>query len=201
MNKEGIIFTILFTFIVSFIFVAILALTNEFTRGKVERNQDLDKRRAVLGAFGVETTGTDEDYNLYDTRITERSENGSRLFEARSDGTLLEGIQFSGPGLWGTITGVIALNPQSERIVGLNIISHNETPGLGGRIAESWFKEQFRGEKLQDGGIQVFGTGEGDSDKDNGRVDAISGASRTSDAMEQILNEFLRILRSLSGAK
>ena len=199
MKRGGIVYTVVVTFIASFFLVALLALTNEFTSEKVERNRVLSERRSVLNSFGIDIEGSDSDYELYDSRVTESTEKGDNFYQAQIGGNTVRAIKFSGSGLWGTITGVIAVEQDLSRIVGMDIISHNETPGLGGRIAEQWFKDQFRGEKVNEGRIQVFGTGGGDTDKDNGRVDAVTGASRTSTAIEQIVNKSLETLGRLRG--
>ena len=199
MNRGGIVYTVVVTFIASFFFVALLALANEFTNEKVERNRVLSERRSVLNSFGIDIEGSDSDYDLYDNRVTESTEKGNNFYQAQIRGHTVTAIKFSGSGLWGTITGVIAVEQDLSRIVGMDIISHNETPGLGGRIAEQWFKDQFRGEKINEGRIQVLGTGGGDTDKDNGRVDAVTGASRTSEALERIVNKSLETLGRLRG--
>jgi len=201
MNRQGIIYTVIFTFVASFFFVALLSLTNEFTRTKVDRNQVVVKRRAVLNAFGIETMGTDEDYTLYESRIKEREIEGYRIYDAQLTGEKAAAIEFSGSALWGTITGVLAVKEDLSRIIGMDIISQNETPGLGGRIDEAWFKEQFRNELIKNDQILVTGSGGGDKNKDNGKVDAITGASRTSQAVEQVVNQYLAILRKILGAK
>ena len=201
MNRQGIIYTVIFTFVVSFLFIVLLALTNEFTWQRVALNEVLNKRRAVLRAFGIEVQGTEADNDLYDKRVREDTRESDTLFEAQVEGGPARGIEFSGSGLWGTITGIIAVRADLTRVMGLDIISHNETPGLGGRIDEDWFKNQFTGERIPKDGIRVRGLGGGDQDKDNGRVDAITGASRTSQAMESIVNRSLLRLQELQGAK
>jgi len=199
MNRGGIVYTVVVTFIASFFFVALLALANELTNELVERNRVLSERRSVLNSFGIDIEGSDSDYELYDSRVTESTEKGNNFYQAQIEGHTVKAIKFSGSGLWGTITGVIAVEQDLSRIVGMDIISHNETPGLGGRIAEDWFLDQFHGEKINEGRIQVLGTGGGDTDKDNGRVDAVTGASRTSTAIEQIVNKSLETLGRLRG--
>ncbi|MFN2351869.1 MAG: FMN-binding protein, partial [Kiritimatiellia bacterium] len=97
----------------------------------------------------------------------------------------------------GTINGILAVDADVSRTMGLEIISHNETPGLGGRIDEPWFKQQLRGEQIMDGSVEVAGAGDGDSDYDNGKIDAITGATRTSDSMQVILD---RELSAIAGA-
>ncbi|MFN3284353.1 MAG: FMN-binding protein, partial [Pseudothermotoga sp.] len=70
-------------------------------------------------------------------------------------------------------------------------------PGLGGRIEEEWFKKQFRSERLLNGAITLQTGGSGDYDHENGKVDAITGATQTSRALINIINDHLVILRNL----
>ncbi len=73
-------------------------------------------------------------------------------------------------------------------ITSYNKLNH-ETPGLGGRIDEAWFKEQFKGEYAANGIVVKHGGSGGDTDPDNGQVDGITGASRTSDSIQVIVNQ------------
>ena len=199
MNKQGVLYTILITFTISFVFLAILSVTYVFTKARIDRNLELKERRTVLSAFGLEVTDTAQDYENYEQQITESAVGQDRVFRAEINGEIRHGIGFSGSGLWGTITGVLAVNRDASRIVGLDIVGHNETPGLGGRIDEAWFKDQFRGERINEEGLKITRGGMGDPDHDNSRVDAITGASRTSDALQTILNSHLRRLRAAVG--
>ncbi|RMG84930.1 MAG: FMN-binding protein, partial [Candidatus Dadabacteria bacterium] len=97
---------------------------------------------------------------------------------------------FEGPGFWGPISGVVAVDPAGERILGISFVRHQETPGLGGRISEGWFRDQFRGKPLEvrDGRVLEFvfrpPTGERE-------VEAITGATQTSTRLARFLNAFL----------
>lgn len=194
MKKEGTLYTIVFVFIVSFAFVFLLSMTNEATIGQVRLNQELARQRAILSAMGIEAQGPEEVQSEFD-KVQGNRERG--LYAARVDGRTVYAKQFAGPGLWGTIAGVIATTADMEQIVGIQIVEDNETPGLGGRINEPWFQAQFEGETIQEGGIAVrLMEGDGDPDKDNGVVDGITGATRTSDAFEEIVNNQLDELRS-----
>jgi Na+-transporting NADH:ubiquinone oxidoreductase subunit C len=194
MSKEGTIYTIVFVFIVSFAFVFLLSLTNQATIERVELNQEITRQTAILLAMGIEA-GTSQDVQTNYQSVAADSDAG--LYVATVNGQLVYGKQFAGPGLWGTIEGVLAVNADLSEIVGIEILSDNETPGLGGRINEPWFKDQFRGELLTAAGIDVTQTaGEGDRDPANGLIDGVTGATRTSDSMEAIVNRELQALRS-----
>ena len=201
MNRGGIFYTVLITFVVSFVFIAVLAVANYSVRQKIERNQELVLRRTVLNAMGIATSGTESDYETYEERIEEEEWEDFRLFSTVTDGERVEGILFTGSGLWGTITGVISVDSDFTRVIGLDIADHNETPGLGGRIDEAWFKEQFSGEIIRENRIRFLrgGTGKGDPDHQNSAVDAVTGATRTSQALEAILERYLGKLKESIG--
>jgi Na+-transporting NADH:ubiquinone oxidoreductase subunit C len=100
-------------------------------------------------------------------------------------------FRFSGPGLWGPIKGFLALEPDMKTIRGLTFYEQEETPGLGGEIASSWFRKQFAGKSIVNGsgnpGIIIRSSGEAAPNK----VDGISGATMTCDKVQMILNELI----------
>lgn len=198
MNKQSLVYTVIFTFFVSFVFVLVLAFANEGTRAQVAFNQEVNRKRAVLNALGIEYAGPEDVIEKFES-VDEVDRSGTTLYQATVDGETVFAKEFSGSGLWGTINGILAVDSGVNRTVGLEIISHNETPGLGGRIDEPWFKRQLQGEQIVDGSITVGDGGDGDYDSDNGEIDAITGASRTSDSMQVILNNELATLSDALG--
>lgn len=102
----------------------------------------------------------------------------------------LEGIAFklTGPGFWDTITALIALKPDRKTIMGFSIIAHNETPGLGGRISEQGFLDSFTGKSVSPRVVFIrAGTAHADNE-----IEAITGATETSRALERIINTNLK---------
>jgi Na+-transporting NADH:ubiquinone oxidoreductase subunit C len=99
----------------------------------------------------------------------------------KNPGTLV--FKSEGPGLWSQIDLLLAVNPDRESLYGLRVISQAETPGLGGRIAEEDFQAAFAGVDIRPKlrVVKFAMTGN--------EVDAISGATRTSTAVEQIINQ------------
>lgn len=196
MNKQSLPYTVLFSFIVCFAFVFLLSLTHQATREQVQRNQELRQQRAVLRALTIEYD-TDQDVLERFADIEQVERDGLRLFRVTQDGENVYASLFSGSGLWGTINGAISVNEAVNRIVGIEIIDHNETPGLGGRIDEPEFKNQFRDKPLVDGRIQVVR--DGDTEGRDGQVDAVTGATGTSRSMETIINRQLERLQNAIG--
>mgnify|MGYP006291278981 FL=1 len=194
MNKQGTIYTIIFIFIVSFAFVFLLSMTNQVTIEQVQLNEELSRRQAILSAMGIAATTQQEIQDEF-SRVTGDPETG--LYVATIDGERVYASQFAGAGLWGTISGFLAVSADFNEIVGIEIVDDNETPGLGGRINETWFKSQFEGEDITGGRLEVaMLEGDGDDDKSNGLVDGVTGATRTSDSIETIVNNELQRLQS-----
>ncbi len=203
MKKDSIGYVVAFTFIVCILFVLGLSVVNFVTIKQVEANKSYAAHVAVLKAFGLADASTPRDQveSAYSSSIKEIP-GDHPAFTTVIDGVQAVAVRYTGSGLWGSITAIVAADAKAERIRGLEILDQQETPGLGGRIDEAWFKNQFKGEKVgPDGTIVVDrnGSGTGDPDKENGRVDAISGASRTSDFIQAIVNGALAAIRKTGG--
>jgi Na+-transporting NADH:ubiquinone oxidoreductase subunit C len=97
-------------------------------------------------------------------------------------------VPFTGRGLWGPIKGLLSLKPDMKTIHGITFYEQEETPGLGGEIASQWFRNQFKGKRLEDAagtpGIRIRRDGAVALNE----VDGITGATMTSQKVETILN-------------
>lgn len=191
MNKQNIFYTIIFSFITTFVFVFLLAFTYDLTKVKINQNQELYLKKAVLTSLQVTYQDKDDIATQFAAKIKKIDSEEYSIYSLQKSGQINYAIIFSGNGLWGTITGALAVNENLSRIIGVDIISHNETPGLGGRIDEPYFKEQFTNEKIINNKISIKITGDGDENHENGEIDAISGATRTSDFFEIMINNYL----------
>ena len=100
-----------------------------------------------------------------------------------------------GAGLWGTITAVVGLTPDCSEVTGVTFVDHNETPGLGARISEDWFKRQFRGKAGR-----LTTVPEGTGTLSSREFDAITGATITSTAVRDIMNAALAEARRMVGS-
>ena len=196
MKKDGTLYTIIFSFIVCFVFVFILSFTNEGTRELVEFNQRVARQKAILNAIGIAYESDDQATELFG-RVERVEQNGEAFFRTELEGETVYAKEFAGAGLWGIIEGVLAVDADVARTVGLEIISHNETPGLGGRIDEAAYKNQFGDIRIQDDGF-LFPLGVS-ADPEQGMIDAVTGATRTSESMVDILSRVVLTMRSTLG--
>lgn len=167
--------------ILSVICSASLAIVNIKTGPIIRTNLEVKRMMTVLNVFGVTNDIRDSDSikKSYDEHITETEEKGLKLFREKESGATA--LYLSGNGFQGTITVVVAL--KDDTINGFRIISQNETPGLGARIQEDAFQNQFIGKKVSNG-ITLVKTGKAGPNE----FDAITGATESSRAIERILN-------------
>ncbi len=71
------------------------------------------------------------------------------VFPAKKGGkTFAVAFEGSGTGYHGQIGVMVGINLKSNKITGISIVSHTETPGLGARITEPQFTDSFKGKSL-----------------------------------------------------
>ncbi len=199
MNRQGLVYTVIVTFIISFGFIFVLSLTNNAVSGQISRNLDIDQQKAILTAMGIAFQGNEQAYELYNKEISVKNIDGTDVYTTAQNGQTAYAIVAQGPGLWSTIIAVIAVNKEVTKVIGISILSQEETPGLGGRIDEAWFKNQFRNKSLNAQGMITVGSPTADTSR-AGVVDGITAASQTSHLFGVIVNNALTSLRKLLRA-
>lgn len=177
--KRGYIFTLVFMLIVAFAFATVLAVANYLAQPSIQANAETAKAEALLYAFGVDVPAGTAPETLYAEQIKEVTTDTLTYYERTDASGNAAGyaVPYTGSGLWGAIRGFIAVTPDLQAMQGIAFLEQNETPGLGGRIGELWFRDQFRGQSL----AQPVAYGEG--------IDAVTGATASSTAVIKIIND------------
>lgn len=205
MKKDSIPYVVIFTFVTCAVFVVVLAMANEGTKDLVAANKKYSVQSAILGAFGIDYADKAAAAGLFAKEVETIQGAGYGAWRARVNGVEYLAVEQSGAGLWGSISIILAASPDGERARGVRLVAHNETPGLGGRIEEAWFLEQYSGERAPGGRIGMRAgaesSGKADTDKENGRVDGISGATRTSQAFAAIVDAALARVKATGGVR
>jgi Na+-translocating ferredoxin:NAD+ oxidoreductase subunit G len=81
-------------------------------------------------------------------------------------------LESEGKGFGGDIGVIVAVNLETDKIVGIGVTTHSETPGMGSRVkTEAAFAGQFKGKSIKEP-FQVK--------SDGGSIDAVSGATVSS---------------------
>jgi Na+-transporting NADH:ubiquinone oxidoreductase subunit C len=186
--KNGYFYTIGFILVLTILLSSGLALTNSYFTPKIQENFVLAEKKAILDAFGVEVAGSpDEIASRFSESVRESNSGDLRIFQKLDAAGKVDGlaVPFNGPGLWGSIQGYLAVSADRLKILGIVFTAQNETPGLGGRIDEAAFRNQFRGLDIAPDKDLAYGAAAG------GKLDAIAGATASSNAVLKIVNNLV----------
>lgn len=195
---KGRLYTLGFSAVLGTVCALLLTAAAEFTAPYKAANKEAEEVKNILKALNVpmaQDVSSEQLVEIFAQNVKDRDGDGRvYIYSPKAAGGNVEAIalRFSGPGLWGPVKGFLALDSDMRTIRGITFYEQEETPGLGGEIAASWFRDQFVGKSIVDGkgnaGIVIRGGG---VDLANG-VDAITGATMTCDKVEDMLNEVIR---------
>ncbi|MBF1563198.1 MAG: NADH:ubiquinone reductase (Na(+)-transporting) subunit C [Prevotella salivae] len=149
----------------------------------------IDEKGKVLlpGTTGGENAGFKLDSKDY-------KEGKLALYICRVDGETKYVIPVYGMGLWGPISGYIALNADKSTVYGVYFNHESETAGLGAEIKDNkaW-QEKFQGKKLFKNGDDktIALSVEKKVEDPTTQVDAVTGATLTSNGVRDMLHEAL----------
>lgn len=172
---------VVFILILGTFLTTVLVAVNQYTTPRVEKNKEMKLKVRVLYVLGVQYTEKEDIEKVFSQNIKTVKNDGGVFYVSNNKDVAFE---FAGPGLWGPIYGVIALHPDLIRIKDIAIIHQEETPGLGGRIAEKAYLSKFKGKRILPR-LNMVAQGKATGDNE---VDGITGATMSSDALGRLLN-------------
>jgi len=117
--------------------------------------------------------------------------------------TLMQGEQVEtlilpvrGYGLWSTLYGFLAIDADLNTVRGLRFYEHKETPGLGGEVDNPRWQAKWPGKRVfgEDGAVKLRvgkAGGAGSDENSRWRVDALAGATLTSDGVNAMIRFWL----------
>jgi len=123
----------------------------------------------------------------------QRLPNYAAVYQVKGKGNAVEQLVLpvEGVGMWGTCYGFIALDRDGNTVRGLTFYDQKETPGLGGEISNPKWQAMWRGRKVFDAQWQpkltVIKGHAGPPNQDPHRIDALSGATITSNGVARLM--------------
>jgi len=132
-----------------------------------------------------------------DIALIKRRERFTTVYTVEQEGRLESLIlPVRGYGLWSTLHGFVALKRDLNTVVGLGFYQHAETPGLGGEVDNPKWKALWPGKVLFDDAgkpiIKIVKGGVDPASPDaNHQVDALAGATLTSNGVDHLLQFWL----------
>ncbi|MBI2472448.1 MAG: FMN-binding protein [Planctomycetes bacterium] len=201
MTKTSPAYILGFMILVCTVFGAGISSVHYATLDMLRKNEKLHKNRSICRVFDLSVTGASADAfqkaiddSISYEQITYQGRTWD-VYKQKDTGAI--GFVFSGTGFWDRITGIMVLSPDMSKVVSIRFLDQKETPGLGARIEEGWFIDQFKGvlvawDQPVDKRIIV---GPAPNPNAKNRVDAITGATQTSLALMRFLNSELESFR------
>ncbi|EFK97165.1 Na(+)-translocating NADH-quinone reductase subunit D [sediment metagenome] len=197
-------YSVVFMFVLTFLFTAAVSTVKVYNEERIENNQQVKLQKIILQVLGIPVGGkasNREVIRIFEKRVKTIEVKKQTLYVGYSEeGRSITGYAFpvSGSGFWGPVYGMVSVDPQAATLLGIAFFKHSETPGLGARITEPWFTKQFKGLPLLpvEGDKKIFYLKPAGPGKDPNELDAITGATGTSRAVETFVNRDLdRFLR------
>ncbi len=149
-----------------------------------------EMQQPVLNMKGEEVEGIQaEDIDMAKERKKPEAERRLPLYIYEHNGEKFYILSVRGNGLWDEIWGNIALEGDGNTIAGAAFDHKGETPGLGAEIKDNPdFPAKFAGKKIyEDGAYVSVKVRKGGVKNPEHEVDAISGATVTSDGVTEML--------------
>ncbi|MCK8060331.1 MULTISPECIES: FMN-binding protein [unclassified Fusibacter] len=176
----------------AFLLGLILGYVNTITKHQIDVNYNFERQKSILYTFDIDTVdkSKEEIYSLFNSNLIENRLRGIHYYTYYQDENLIGySFPFTANGLWGSISGFIAMDNELKKLLGLVFVDHEETPGLGARIDELWFKEQFRGLDISGEREYVYFGEDG--------LDAITGATITVNSISVVLNDSILEIKKI----
>jgi RnfABCDGE-type electron transport complex G subunit len=98
-------------------------------------------------------------------------------------------VRVTGSGYGGEIQMLVGVSPDLKTIAGFQVVDNVETPGLGSRITEDWFRNQFKG---LDPSKTITYIKNAKPDAQKNQIEAISGSTISTRAVTTALSETLQ---------
>lgn len=216
-------YTIIYSAVIVVIVAFLLAFVFQALKPMQDANVALDKKKQILNSLNIRDLSNEEADAKYKEvviadevidgkgKIVEAGTQGGEkagfkleskdykagklaLYICKVNGSRKYVIPVYGMGLWGPISGYIALNEDKATVYGAYFNHESETAGLGAEIKDNvaW-QEKFQGKKVfTSGDDKTIALGvEKNVTNPATQVDAVTGATLTSNGVRDMLHEAL----------
>ena len=216
-------YTIIYSAVIVVIVAFLLAFVFQALKPMQDANVALDKKKQILNSLNIRDLSNEEADAKYKEvviadevidekgKIVEAGTQGGEkagfkleskdykagklaLYICKVNGSRKYVIPVYGMGLWGPISGYVALNEDKATVYGAYFNHESETAGLGAEIKDNvaW-QEKFQGKKVFTSGDDktiALGVEKNVTDPAT-QVDAVTGATLTSNGVRDMLHEAL----------
>ena len=194
LNTNSNAYIIIYSTILVVIVAFLLAFVSSSLKEKQEANVALDVKKQILCSLNIRGLNDAEAETKYAEVVkAETDVDGQKAYACLVDGEEIMVFGLKGMGLWGGISGYLAIHGEDEPTVYGAYFNHeSETAGLGAEIKDSQkWQEKFIGKKVFANGEVVLSVVKNVEDPTT-QVDCVTGATLTSNGVNDMIKQGLK---------
>ena len=193
LNTNSNAYIIIYSAILVVIVAFLLAFVYQALKPMQDANVALDMKKQILYSLNIrDLDGAEAEAKYAEVVKEEKNVDGQKLYECQIDGKNILVASLKGMGLWGGISGYVAIDPEGK-VFGAYFNHESETAGLGAEIKDSQeWQEKFIGKQIWDeNGNVVLSIVKKVVDPAT-QVDVVTGATLTSNGVDAMLKDGLK---------
>ncbi len=193
LNTNSNAYIIIYSTVLVVIVAFLLAFVFQALKPMQDANVLLDKKKQILNSLNLRDLDDQTAEATYKETVKEqKTADGKIYYLCNVKGETKYVFPLKGMGLWGGISGFIALNDDGNTVFGAYFNHEGETAGLGAEIKDSraW-QEKFIGKKVFDEQGNVILSVQKKVDNPESQVDVVTGATLTSNGVSDMLRDGL----------
>ena len=197
LNTNSNTYIIIYSAVMVVIVAFLLAFVYQALKPMQDANVALDVKKQILYSLNIRgLDGSEAEAKYAEVVKEEKDIDGQKVYECQIDGKDILVASLKGMGLWGGISGYLAIDPDGK-VFGAYFNHESETAGLGAEIKDSQeWQEKFIGKKIygEDGNVVLSIVKKVENPAT--QVDVVTGATLTSNGVDAMLKEGLKPLKN-----
>ena len=193
LNTNSNAYIIIYSTILVVVVAFLLAFVSSALKEKQEANVALDIKKQILCSLNIRGLNDAEAETKYAEVVkAETDVDGQKAYACLVDGEEIMVFGLKGMGLWGGISGYLAIHGDDPTVYGAYFNHESETAGLGAEIKDSQaWQEKFIGKKVFANGDVVLSVVKNVEDPTT-QVDCVTGATLTSNGVNDMIKQGLK---------
>lgn len=166
------------------------------------KNQEEYRQRIILEVAGLMEPDADIAtlFATIESETVDITSGESVEIYLEKNGDAIEQIilPISGPGLWSTMRGYLALAPDGNTVKGVRFYEHAETPGLGDQIDKAGWRNLWVGKQLYGGDstprievVRGFALRDSTNTNLQHEIDGLAGATLTGNGVTRLVQHWI----------
>ena len=151
LNTNSNAYIIIYSAVLVVIVAFLLAFVYTALKPMQDANVALDVKKQILYSLNIrDLDGSAAEAKYAEVVKDEQEQDGQKTYACQIDGKAIQVVSLKGMGLWGGISGYLAIDPEGK-VYGAYFNHEGETAGLGAEIKDSQaWQEKFIGKQIWD---------------------------------------------------